>query len=197
MKKRLLTLISIILTIPALCFAQNPKHQPLKLTVYSEKKVFKVNDELILRFEIENTSKKTIIFLRDTNPTHKNLIITSETEKHCRIAESSQVPASSNALVSLLTGDVFEYSLTGKIVQDKKEVPLGKHKKDGFEERDGLFLEFPTYSIYLEDGFGKYKVKARYTDGGWALDPTKKIPKDLWRGTLFSEPIEIKITDDH
>lgn len=201
--KKVLTLISLLLFIPSLCFAQKtnfeikkkPGHPPLKLTVKADKATYKVGDEINLNFAVENVSNGIVKLLRDTNPTHVNLIITSQGNKRCR-STGAQVGAGTNAPVSLAPLEIFEYSQNGKIIQDKKELPLTRYKKDGYEEVSGIFIEFPTWSVYLEDGPGKYNIKAKYTDGGWAIGPgDEKPPKDLWSGTLFSQPIQIEITE--
>jgi hypothetical protein len=191
----------LILLVPTLCFAQKSnfqiietlKNKPLKLIVEAEKNVYNVDDEIIFHFAVQNIAPNTTRFLRDSNPTHNNLLISSQNGKRCRIADSAQVMAGTNALVALKPREIFEYTLNGKIVQGKKHIARTRYKKDGYEEVSGIFIEFPTWSIYLEDGPGKYLIKARYIDGGWLLNPEKKAPSDLWRGTLFSEPIEVEI----
>ncbi len=200
MLRHFLRVVLLLLFIPSLCFAQKtnfevkkkPKHQPLNLTVKADKAAYKVGDEINLNFIVENISTHTVKFLRDTNPTHSNLIVTSQNNKRCR-STGAQVMVESNAPMSLAPGEIFEYSQSGKILQDKKELPLTRYKKDGYVEVSGIFIEFSTWSVYLEDGPGKYNVKARYSDGGWAIGPDEKPPKDLWRGTLFSDAIEIEI----
>lgn len=208
-----LILSGIILLLPLACFAKDGSSKsswPLELIIESDKKEYKLGEDITLTCKVKNISKAPVSFYRDTNPTHINLIITSQEGRVCRISDSSQVMIGNSDEVILYRDEEFEYSLQGKILEGNRKIPRGKLKFDGYDEAYGLYIQFPTWSIFLEDGFAKYKISARYKDGSWVKTadprflvdnesdplPKREILKELrgkWRGKLVSEPVIIEI----
>ncbi|GEM_PF-6366309 len=210
--KKIIYLV-IIFLLPLACFAKDEvikSSWPLKLIIESDKTQYSLGDDITLTCKVKNISKAPVSFFRDTNPTHLSLTITSQDGRKCHIADSSQVWIGSNDEVILYRDEEFEYSLQGKILEGKRKIPRGEFKSDGYDEVYGLYIQFPTWSIFLDDGFAQYKVSARYRDGSWVktADPRflvdnesepaskREISKELrgkWRGKLVSEPITIEI----
>lgn len=214
MKK--IILISILFLLPLTCFAKDEfvnSSWPLQLIIESDKKEYQLGDDIVLTCKIKNVSKAPVSFFKDTNPTHLNLTITSLYGNKCRIADSSQVMIGNNDPVTLYKDEEFEYSLQGKIMKGSRNIAQSKFKGGGYEEVQGLYIQFPTWSIFLDDGFTIYRISARYRDGSWVktADPRflvdnesataskREISKELrgkWRGKLVSGPIMIEIIEN-
>ncbi len=211
--KKIIYLV-IILLLPFVCFAKDGSSKsswPLELIIQSDKREYELGDDIILTCKIKNVGRAPVSFYRDTNPTHLNLIITSLNGNKCRFADSSQVMIGSNDPVTLYKDEEFEYSLQGKIMQGVRKIPKDRFIGGRYEEVQGLYIQFPTWSIFLDDGFSIYRISARYKDGSWVetADPRflvdndkpvypskREISKNLrgkWQGKLVSEPIMIEI----
>lgn len=167
--------------------------QDVKMTLQTDKKLYRVGENIKFHIVYKNTSHRAIWFLPhdEVFPAHVFEIRNIRTNKvgtRIRIGAEASIAFEGYAeeVVRLQPGAQTTRTLDADI---QSKLP------DFYDDRQiGLFLVFSGSSIRL-DGSGQYQVRARFR-----LSPDHSVhaflprSKRLWHGEIESNPIVVQIS---
>jgi hypothetical protein len=123
---------------------------------------FSVGDEIIIDLALINFADRPFTFRKDP---HRFVVLTSRMGERNPISDGAQVVE--GAQVTLKPKEKYQEKLIGKIIEGTGYIAKGRLKREGRSKVEGMFIQFPTYRIFLENGQGGYTLQATYSTGVW------------------------------
>jgi hypothetical protein len=143
------------------------------LSIELNKNDFALGDEIVIDLELINFADHPMTFRTDP---HRFVILSSRMGERSRISDGAQVMA--GKLVTLKSEERFKDRLVGKVIEGAGYIAKGRLKSEGRYKVEGMFVQFPTYRLFLEKGPGKYTLQATYSTGAW-VHRSNKISIDI------------------
>lgn len=212
--KKISAVCLAVLFVSALCFAQEPKVNPvstgstsnvnqnvgkwskavsgLRCRIETEKMVYKVGEKISISFSWQNVSDKKIMLYYSDDDLIYRLLSVRRQDGSMPLGRLIMIKNPSRHILSLEPGDTYTFKLNGTLSKEYMKEPwLKEHQRKAgnivlkFEGK--LFKEFPI----LLDKPGNYFLSFIYflpADSFLA----KKEPF-MWSGEISSEEIMIKV----
>lgn len=130
--------------------------RPIELALAIDRQELAAGDPITVTLKLTNPSEKTLRFHADP---HRFLSVTTPAGAACSL---SAAQVGEGPLVTLAPGQSRVETLTGKVSLGTGQLPRGRQKRDGHTTVRGLFLDFPTYRIFLGPDGGPFDVQATY-----------------------------------
>jgi hypothetical protein len=191
------TKISIFLMFLILPFKLDAS-ELLELKIASDKKVYSLNEDVILKYKLKNKSSKTIYYYRDGRyESGKGVEVSAANGDKLESPEGkySDSVHVSNEVRSIKPGETFKFNVKGHIsLKEYKPADAELEQNKDLKPVKGPVLTF-WYPFIINPNIEEYKIKCVYKARDFFPDLEKKTdPSVNWDGEIVSNEINIKIT---
>ena len=180
MKNICLILIAFLI-IPNVLYTQDSQ---IQLRISADRKIYTIDDKIILDFTIQNISDKNLkITLAENINYNFGIYFSYSTDTECPQA-FFQTEEPVTTTISLSPGETLTHRITGAVVKEKGYIG----GKNNFENVYGIFIRFPDiFDSYLLDDYGKYFIQGSFYE--FKLENINQ--------QLLSNKIEIEIIENN